>query len=49
MHPETTQLLAAEVALRAEAEAMLARSDPGAILHAAGYRPAGSYAMRTMT
>jgi len=49
MHPEAGRLFAAEEAMRAEADEMLARAGIGAILRGAGYGAVGSYGMRTMT
>ena len=49
MRTDAGCLFAAESALRAEADDMLARSGIGPILSSAGYHAAGSYVMRTMT
>jgi hypothetical protein len=47
-HPEADRLFPLDAALRAEADAMLADSGIGPVLHQAGYVAVGSYVMRTM-
>ena len=49
IHPEAERLFARDVALRAEADEVLARSGIGAILSEARYQIVGSYVMKTMT